>query len=62
MLGPYLRADVVCPWCQHGNVLVHVEGPTSPVKPVDVCCHIRAYVWDDEGNGQFEFALVDSDS
>jgi hypothetical protein len=55
MVGPYLAAKVVCPGCSEENVLVHVEGPISPVKPVSVCRHIRAYVVDDEGQPFFEF-------
>lgn len=55
MIGPYLAAKVTCPACQHENVLVHIEGPTSPVKPVSVCHHITAHVVDDDGVSNFEF-------
>jgi len=55
MIGPYLAAKVVCPGCEVENVLVHTEGPGSPVKPVAVCSHIRAYLVDDDGLGTFEF-------
>ena len=57
MLGPYLSAKVVCPGCKVENVLVHTEGPGSPVKPVSVCSHIRAYLVDDDGLGNFEFEV-----
>jgi hypothetical protein len=55
MLGPYLAAKVVCPGCGLENQLVHIEGPASPVKPIDVCAHIRAHVRDSDGNSLFEF-------
>ncbi|WP_455233190.1 hypothetical protein [Geopseudomonas aromaticivorans] len=55
MIGPYLAAKVVCPACSTENVLVRIEGPTSPVKPVSVCGHIRAHVIDDDGESKFEF-------
>ena len=54
MIGPYLAAKVVCPFCKKENVFTHMEGPTSPVKVVDVCEHIRAHVVED-GESQFEF-------
>ena len=55
MIGPYLAAKVMCPGCELENVLVHTEGPISPVKPIWVCQHMRAYVVDDEGMPFFEF-------
>ncbi len=55
MIGPYLAAKVICPGCKLENVLVHIEGPVSPVKPIEVCRHIRAFLVDDDGIGQFEF-------
>ncbi|UTZ34955.1 hypothetical protein HB762_27210 (plasmid) [Vibrio campbellii] len=55
MIGPYLAAKAVCPCCDTQNVFVRVEGPTSPVKPVTVCSHIRAHVIDDDGLSNFEF-------
>lgn len=55
MIGPYLAARVVCPCCQQENVLLRTEGPTSAVKPVAVCSHIRAHIIDDDGESQFEF-------
>ena len=57
MIGPYLAAKVVCPGCKIENVLVHTEGPASPVKAVAVCSHIRAYTVDDDGCGSFEFDI-----
>lgn len=57
MIGPYLAAKVVCPTCDVENVLVRTEGPTSPVKPVSVCSHIRAQVWDEDGESHFEFEV-----
>lgn len=56
MLGPYLASRATCPFCQHENTLVHLEGPASPVKPVDVCGHIKAHLVDDDGNSEYEFA------
>lgn len=55
MIGPYLAAKAVCPCCDVENVFVRLEGPTSPVKPVSVCLHIRAHVIDDDGVSNFEF-------
>lgn len=55
MIGSYLAARVACPGCQMENVFVRTEGPTSPVKPLSVCTHIRAHLIDDEGESQFEF-------
>ena len=55
MIGPYLAAKVVCPCCQLENVLLRSEGPTSSVKALDVCKHIRAHIIDDDGESQFEF-------
>ncbi len=55
MLGPYLASKAVCPKCGHENILVHIEGPASPVKPVDICSHIKAHVVDENGNSQYEF-------
>ncbi|MBR8426179.1 hypothetical protein [Burkholderia cenocepacia] len=55
MIGPYLAAKAVCPACQYENVLAHIEGPNSPVKPVSVCQHITAHVIDDDGISCFEF-------
>ncbi|MCE2571757.1 hypothetical protein [Motilimonas eburnea] len=55
MIGPYLAAKAVCPYCQKENVFLRLEGPTSPVKPVLVCSHIRAHVIDDDGVSNFEF-------
>ncbi len=55
MLGPYLTAKVTCPGCNKENVLLRLEGPTSPVKAFDVCTHILAHVIDDEGESLFEF-------
>lgn len=57
MIGPYLAAKVICPACNTENLLVRTEGPTSSVKPVSVCRHIRAHLIDDEGDSQFEFEL-----
>ncbi|SIQ99073.1 hypothetical protein [Aquipseudomonas alcaligenes] len=57
MIGPYLAAKVVCTGCHLENILVHTEGPASPVKPVDVCSHIRAYFVDEDGLGTFEFEV-----
>jgi hypothetical protein len=54
MIGPYLAAKAVCPACLHENVLVHLEEPVSPVKPVDVCNHIVAHIVED-GVSNFEF-------
>ena len=54
MIGPYLAAKATCPACSFENVLVHIEGPTSPVKPVLVCSHITAHVIE-EGVSHFEF-------
>lgn len=56
MLGPYLASRAQCPFCQYENTLIHLEGPASPVKPVDVCCHIKAHLLDDDGNSEYEFA------
>jgi hypothetical protein len=56
MLGPYLASRAVCPFCQHENTLVHLEGPGSSVKPVDVCAHIKAHLCDEDGNSEYEFA------
>lgn len=56
MMGPYLAAQVTCPCCTKVNTFVRVEGPTSDVKPVDICQHIRAYLIDEEGESQFEFS------
>lgn len=56
MLGPYLASRATCPFCQHVNTLVHMEGPASLVKPVDVCGHIKARLVDDDGNSEYEFA------
>lgn len=56
MLGPYLASRATCPFCQHENTLVHLEGPASPVKPVDVCGHIKAHLVDEDGNSEYEFA------
>ncbi len=44
MLGPYLTARVTYPGCNKENVLLHLEGPTSPVKAYDVCTHRRSVV------------------
>lgn len=55
LLGPYLSTRVRCPVCQHDCTLIHTEGPGSPVKPIAVCPHIRAYTTDDDGLGSFEF-------
>lgn len=55
MIGPYLAARVVCPGCQHENLLAHIEGPTSPVKAVSTCHHLAAHIVDDEGESHFEF-------
>ena len=57
MIGPYLAAKVVCPACHIENVLIRIEGPTSPVKPVSVCAHIRAHVISDDGESMFEFEV-----
>lgn len=46
MLGPYLASRAKCPFCQHENTLVRLEGPASPVKPLDVCGHIKAHQFD----------------
>lgn len=54
MIGPYLAAKAICPGCAYENVLVHIEGPTSPVKVVSVCQHITAHVVED-GVSNFEF-------
>jgi hypothetical protein len=54
MIGPYLAAKAICPACSYENVLVHMEGPTSPVKPVLVCAHLTAHVIE-EGLSHFEF-------
>lgn len=55
MIGPYLAAKVTCPCCQLENVFLRSEGPTSAVKALSVCQHIRAHVVDDEGESKFEF-------
>jgi uncharacterized protein YbaR (Trm112 family) len=55
MHGPYLAVTVVCPVCQGPNLLTHLETYSSPVKPVRICRHMRAYGTDDEGAGFFEF-------
>lgn len=55
MIGPYLAAKVCCPCCKKENVFTRLEGPVSPVNPVDVCRHIRAHFIDDDGESQFEF-------
>lgn len=55
MIGPYLAAKVMCPGCGVENVLVRTEGPTSPVKPISICRHLRAHLIDDDGESQFEF-------
>lgn len=55
MLGPYLASRAVCPFCHHENTLIHLEGPVSPVKPVDVCGHIKARLCDEDGNSEYEF-------
>jgi hypothetical protein len=55
MIGPYLAARATCPACKHENVLLHIEGPTSPVKPVSVCRHITAHIVED-GVSNFEFS------
>lgn len=55
--GGYLKVDIPCPSCGQRNVLLHIEGPTSPVKPVRVCTHIRAHVVE-EGVSYFEFEKV----
>lgn len=55
MIGPYLAAKVYCPCCGKENLLTRLEGPVSPVKPVDICPHIRAHFIDDDGESQFEF-------
>ncbi len=54
MIGPYLSARVACPFCKSENILVHIEGPASPVKTVDICTHLRAHVVED-GESKFEF-------
>lgn len=55
MIGPYLASEVTCPFCQHHNQLVHIEGYASPVKPVDVCRHIRAHIVDEDGGSSYQF-------
>jgi hypothetical protein len=55
MIGPYLKDNARCPGCGHNNLFVHTESMVSPVKVVDVCTHIRAFLVDDNGVGQFEF-------
>lgn len=55
MIGPYLAAKAICPGCKHENILVHIEGPTSPVKAISVCPHITAHIVDDDGVSNFEF-------
>lgn len=55
MLGPYLASKAVCPVCRKENILVHLEGPASPVKPVDVCPHIKSHIIDEDGNSHYEF-------
>jgi hypothetical protein len=32
MIGPYLAAYAVCPFCKYENVFTRLEGPVSPVK------------------------------
>lgn len=56
MLGPYLASRATCPFCLHENTLVHIEGPASPVKSVNVCGHIKAHLVGDDGNSEYEFA------
>lgn len=55
MIGPYLAAYAVCPFCKYENIFTRLEGPVSPVKAVSVCEHIRAHFIDDEGESKFEF-------
>ncbi|WP_298150917.1 hypothetical protein [Flavobacterium sp.] len=55
MIGPYLAAKAICPACKHENVLVHIDSPISPVKPVLICSHIKAHIIDDNGISFFEF-------
>ncbi len=55
MIGPYLKDNARCPGCGHNNLFVHTESMVSPVKVVDVCKHIRAFLVGDNGVGQFEF-------
>ncbi len=54
MIGAYLAAKPTCPFCNKENVLVHIEGYTSPVKTVDVCKHLTAHEVI-EGESHFEF-------
>lgn len=51
----YLMAEVVCPICRQENMLLHIDGPVSPVKPIDVCGHLRTHFIDDEGCSAYEF-------
>lgn len=57
MIGPYLAAEAVCPFCRCNNILLHLEGPMSPVK-VDrelICGHLKARFFDDDDQPFFEF-------
>jgi hypothetical protein len=55
----YLTAEAVCPFCQKNNTLLHVDGPMSMLKKVNmlVCKHLKYYGREDQNSElYFEFA------
>ncbi len=59
MAGPYLTTEASCPYCAKLNVLGHLESYNSLAKPLDVCGHLRAIEWNDDGERWVEFAAPD---